>query len=230
MGPAAVALLAGTLAATALGLVGCTHRAPLPSASRLLGDSSRAMARVATVHFVLQVSGPLGGFLPIRRAEGDLTRGGDAAATALIEQSGNLVEYHLVVVRRTFYLQGATGGFQTLPAPIAAAFYDPSRLLDPSSGIPNMLRTATSARTVASGSVNGVAAYEVDARVGTGVFEHLLPLPATVPAQLWIAAGSARLLRAILSLSTTGSGGSGATELTLTLSRFDAPVAIRPPG
>src|SRR4051812_19887239 len=95
-----------------------TNTANLPAGDALLKDSAAAMHDVKTAQFKITSDGPIAG-LSLRKAEGTLTREGNAKGTAEIEQSGQPVEVEFVIVGDKIYLKGPTGGYQALPLALA---------------------------------------------------------------------------------------------------------------
>src|SRR3954452_24043468 len=152
-----LALLAALVAVTS-----CTNSADkkdgstgsLPDAGTLLKDSATAMRDIKTAKFLITADGAISG-LSLRRAEGTLTREGDAQGTAQIEQLGTAVDLTFVIVGDKIYIKGPTGGYQTLPLSLAATVYDPSAILNPDKGVAKLLSTATDAKTEASETVEG---------------------------------------------------------------------------
>jgi lipoprotein LprG len=187
------------------------------------------MADVRSGRFSLSVKGQIGG-LEVRRAEGVMTRDGAASGTVDLEQAGSLVELEVVYVGGTIYVKGPTGPFQRIPDSLAGTVYDPTDLLDPSSGLVRLLRTAREARTESQEDVDGEAAYRVSATLDGSVLGPLVPnpVPANVPATLWIGVDEPLLLR--VSTELPASGSAAATQLTLSISEFNLEVHVTAPA
>lgn len=222
-----VALLA--LALTVL--AGCSSKgksSALPPGDTLLKESSAAMREVKTVRFAIEADGTVAG-LALRRANGQLTRDGDAKGTAQVQQLGANIELEFVVVGDTIHLKGPTGGWQKVPLALASSVYDPSAILDPDRGIAKVLSTASEGRTEAREKVDGVDAYRVAAKLTAADLATIVPGARDgVTGQLWIAADTKRLVRAKFALPAESGQGKGAT-VTVTFSEFDAPVSISAP-
>jgi lipoprotein LprG len=218
------------LAAALISACTAHHAASLPAGPTLVQRSAATMRAVRSVRFSLAIEGHPGA-LGIRRADGVMARGGRLSGTVQLEESGELIEYRVVESGGTLYLKGPTGPFQAVPAALAAGVYDPTQLLDPSTGVAAFLASARGARTVAREEVGGVDVYRVEAAVRGGEpLRQLIPDAPTepVPATLWIGTATPDLLRIELGLPGDGSTGSAST-VTIDLSAFDAPVAITPP-
>jgi lipoprotein LprG len=210
-------------------IAACTHEAKsagggtaLPAGSELLTASSSAMRDLKTAHFLITAQGTIAG-LALHRAEGDLTREGNAQGTAQVEQLGTNVELTFVVVGDKLWVKGPTGGYQQLPLALASTVYDPSAILDPNRGIPKVLATAKDAKTEGKESIDGQDTYRVAATMDGTVLASVVPgASGSVPAKLWIAVDNKRLLKATFTLD----GGS----VTVVFSKFDAAVNISAPA
>src|SRR5687767_6816689 len=118
-----------------IALTGCTKKstednAALPPASQLMSEGDKAMSDVKSAHFLIDIKTPITG-LPLSKAEGDLTKEGNAKGTATIDMGGLKSEAAFVIIGQKLYLKLATGGYQELPLAVAATVYDPSAILDP---------------------------------------------------------------------------------------------------
>ena len=187
------------------------------------------MRGVATVRFSLLLEGQPGD-LGIRRAEGVLSRTGEASGTIQLDQGGALIEYEVVIDGGTYYLKGPTGGFQAIPSFLASQLYDPTRFLDPDVGFAAVLAAATQARTVAAESVDGTPGYRVEARIPTDLLQGILPLSPgqkDVAASLWIGQADPVLLR--VRVVSRPEGATASSTLTLTLADPNLTVRITPP-
>ena len=118
------------------------------------------MSTVQTVHFGIAVDGSLPG-LPLSKAQGDLKANGDAKGSANISEFGVNVEVEFIIVNKTFYLKGVTGGYSPMPLSTASSIIDPSAILDPNRGVVQLMKTAKNPTTEAIESVNGHDAYRV---------------------------------------------------------------------
>lgn len=175
--------------------------------------SATAMAAVKTVEFALANSGvPT---VPVKNAEGTLTRAGDAKGKVQVQLLG-LQELEFVLVGDGVYLKGVTGGFtKTYTRAQLAAIYDPSKII---TGVPQLLSSATNAQV--KGEEDGH--YTVTVTLDAATLKTIVPgVTAAVNGTLWIDTATSRLLRADLPLT----GGT----VTVTLSDYDAPVTITPP-
>jgi len=199
----------------------------LPAGDALVKESAAAMREIKTAQFLITADGAVAG-LSLRRAEGTLTKEGNAKGTAQIEQSGANVELSFVIVGDKIYLKGPTGGYQTLPLTLAASVYDPSAILDPDRGIAKVLSSATDAKTEASESVDGKTAWRVAATSAAADLAAIIPgVTGSVPGKVWIDSSDKRLLKAAFALPAAGDAKGG--TVTVTFKEFDAPATISAP-
>ncbi len=200
-----------------------TATAVTPAAGTLLSDSAAAMSSVTSASFDLKVTGQLPA-VPVQQATGQLTASGDAQGSGTISQLGQVVEVEFVLTGGELYLKGATGGFTKVPAALAGALYDPSVILDPDKGVAAVLSSMQGATVTGTDGEAWLVSGTVPAAVAGG----LIPgITSDVAAVLTIAMTGSELTAATLSL--TGADGQPAT-VTVTLSDFNAPVSISPPG
>jgi lipoprotein LprG len=221
------------LLAAVLLLAGCTKSsggqstAQLPEATQLLVASATAMRDVKTAHFTLDVQGKIAD-ITVHHAEGSLTREGNAKGTATVEQFGATVEAEFVIVDKKVYVKGPTGGFQQVPASLAASVYDPSAILDPSRGVAKLLAGIKDPRTEAKESVGGQDAYRVAFTPAPGALDALVPgIGDHATGKLWLAVESKRVLKGEFTVPASGSDKGG--TITITFSSYDAPVTISAP-
>jgi lipoprotein LprG len=210
---------------------GCSHKKPrtteLPPGADLVSAAATAMREVKTAHVVISAEGNVAD-LPLRRADGVLTRSGDAKGSIQIEQLGTLIEYQFVVLGDTIHLKGVTGGWQELPAFLASQIYDPSAILDPARGVVQVLTTATEAKTEAQETVNGRDAYRVGVKLDRTAVGALVPgVGEGVTGQFWIDAQTKQLVKAVLRIPGQGTAPGG--TVTINVSDIDAPVTITAP-
>jgi len=222
---------AACLAALTVSLSACESKSSpkptgsLPPAADLMSKSETAMTSVQTVHFVLTIQGSLPG-VPINKAEGDLTRAGDAKGTATVSILGSTVETEFVIAGGQYYIKGPTGGFQQV-GDAAAVGFDPSSILDPTRGMVHLMQTATGVTTVGQESVAGHNAYKLTATADPTAVAALVPgASGTIPGTLWIDASTYQVLKGTFQIPVQGGK---AVPVTIELSNFDAPVTISAP-
>jgi lipoprotein LprG len=216
--------VASPLAACKNSTKAAVETGPLPAATDLIAQAQTAMGNVQTVHFTIDIDGTIDS-LPISKADGVLTKAGDAKGTATVSELGATIEADFVIVGDSFYLK-ALGSFQKLPLSQATNVYDPSAILDPNRGISKILGAAKNPQTVAAESIDGKTAYKVTIDVDTASVSSLIPgAGAGTTGTIWIDKTSHRLVKGAFAVP---SGGKTAT-VTITLNDYDAPVSISAP-
>jgi len=191
-------------------LVACgksgSSQAALPHGLQLLQQSGQAMGDVTSAHVDLTFGGNLCCF--ISSAQGDISRDGKANGSFVLGGA----EYPFRLLKGTFYLKPPTGRWVTSPPP-----YDPTKLLDPTNGLPSILAKATAGTTQASESVGGVDAYRVAARglektgfslasMRGAAYRPADSLGALVAQASWALAGSDRALVTVYHTELDGTG------------------------
>jgi len=218
----------------AASLAGCSKdkaSGDLPSGASLVSDSAAKTKTLKSAHIKIDTEGEVSG-LPVRRAEGDLLRSGDAKGTIQISQLGLLVEYQFVVVGKDIYLKGVTGGFQKIDASVAKQIYDPTAILDPDRGIAKVLSTATNPTTEAQEKVDGKDAYRVAVGLSGDAVSALVPnIQGQVTGKVWIDKNTKDMLKAVLTIPgpTAGTNSGKTGTVTITETNIDAPVTVSAP-
>ncbi len=232
--PRALLTMITLMLAAGVALTGCKDseqpQTNLPDGPTLTNAAAAAMRDVATAHLTLTTEGEVGS-LPLRRAEADITRTGDAKGKLQLSQFGVLLEYEFVVTGKTTYLKGVSGGWQTLPATTAASIYDPAAILDPERGVAKLLATATDPKTDKAEEIDGVATYRVTAGFSDTVAASLVPgIPAGVTGTLWFDQSTKKLRRATFAVpGTAGATSASTSTVTIDLTDLDKPVTVSAP-
>ncbi len=217
---ALVAALVIALVASCSG--GGAQKTTLPDGAQLLNDSSTAMRTVTTIHFTIRAQGNVPN-VPLRYADGRLTRQGTAQGTAKVDRGGQLVQEEFVIIGDTLYLRGPTGDFQKLPSSVAGAVYDPSVILNPDRGIAALLVSGKDATTEARELVGRVDTYRLRANFPRQSLGTLVPgLSKDTPGQVWIAVQGSRVVKAQFPV--------GDGLISVHFADYDAPVLINGPA
>jgi lipoprotein LprG len=230
--PSARALLALLVLPTVLtiGLAGCSKdedTANLPDGTTLVRESATAMRSVESAHIVIDVDGTIGS-LPIKKAEGDLKKNGDAKGNIQLVQFGSLIQLDFVLLGDDVYLKFVTGGWQKSTGGTASFPYDPSAILDPDRGVAKLLATATNAKTEGSETIDGHDAWRVAVTFDNTAASALVPgVPPGVAGQVWLDKQNKHLLKAVVKAPATSA--TPAATMTVTLTAIDAPVTISAP-
>jgi hypothetical protein len=225
---AALALLAVLLAVPVL--VGCTGGGSSESAPDLLAKAKTTLDSTKTVHFVLSSTGaPSTGTL-LTGGNGDIARPSSFGGTLKVQAAGSTVDLKVVSVGGTVYAQLPFAQTYSVIDPAAFGFGDPGKLLDPQTGISQLLTKATNAELGDEKRVGGEVVREVTADLPGQLVADLLTSKdpsKTVKATFLIATESGQLRRATLTGPFFSADQSG--TYTLELSGFGADVTITAP-
>jgi lipoprotein LprG len=223
-----LAVLAALAVAIAL-VSGCSSSkqssAPLPDAATLLSKSNLTTRNVKSVHLVLSVAGTIKG-LPVKTLTGDLTTAPDTAAKgdANITVLGSSVQAEFVVDGGTLYAALTPGKWESFGP--ASAIYDPSSILNPNTGLANLLTNISNPKSESRENINGQNTVKITGSASADAVNGLAPqLKATqpMPATLWIQEnGDHQLVQAKLDQSQGNS-------VQMTLSNWNAPVQVTKP-
>ena len=188
-----LAIFAAVVAAVAL-IAGCSSKSqdsskPLPDAATLLKQSSDTTKSQPSVHLKLTVQGTIKE-LPIESLEGDLTNKPAVAAqgTANIVFLGQKLEgVDFVVADGTLFGALTKGSFQNCGP--AADIYDPSTLLNPDTGLANVIANFADPKADGRETINGVETVRITGNVSPDAVDKIAPqLSASgpVPGTAWI--------------------------------------------
>jgi lipoprotein LprG len=210
-------------------VAGCTGSpSDLPDPTALLTESSETTAEQTSVHLELAVDGEIPGFA-IQTLEGDLTQTPTVAAMGTLDavvfgQPLEAVEF--VVFDGALWVALTSGGGLSNFGP-ASAIYDVAAILDPDTGLANVLANFSDATADGRETVGGVDAVRVTGTVSADAVNQIAPqIAATgpVPATAWISAdGDNELLQVRLEPSPDNS-------ITMTLSQWGDPVIVVNPA
>ncbi|MGQ0775652.1 MAG: LppX_LprAFG lipoprotein [Pseudonocardiales bacterium] len=196
---------------------------PLPEGAGLLADSATAMRTVMTARINLDVEGELLPKVPLKSAQGQLTKDGSARGTASVDMGRQLLEVEFVILGEDLYLRGPTGGFQKTSASSTFLAYDPRVILDPDQGVAAVLASGTAATTEDREQVGGVDSYRLGATFPGQLLSAFVPDPSQeITGQVWIAAEGFRLVQAQFPITAD-------TVVTFRFSDYDTPADITAP-
>jgi hypothetical protein len=200
------------------------------SAADLLAHAKHTLDEAESVHFVLDSEGAPDTGTALVGGEGDIARPAAFDGTLKVLAMGSTLDLAVVSVDGTVYAQlPFTSGFSVVD-PAQFGFGDPGALIDPGTGISQLLAEAESAELGEERRVDGEVVREVTADLPGELVDQLLASedPArAVRARFSIAEESGELLRAEL----TGPFFAAEDDATyiLELSDFGADVEITAP-
>jgi lipoprotein LprG len=226
-----LAIFAALVATIAL-IAGCSSKSQgstkaLPDAATLLKQSSDTTKSESSVHLKLAVQGQIKD-LPIESLEGDLTNTPAVAAqgTANIVFLGQRLQgVGFVVADGNLFAALTKGSFQDLGP--AADIYDVSAILNPDTGLANVLANFSNPKADGRENLNGVDTVRVTGTVSADAVNKIAPQLAAsgpVPATAWIREdGNHDLVQAKLE-PTPGN------SLTMTCSDWGKSVTVAKPA
>jgi hypothetical protein len=211
-------------------LSGCNSSEPEESAGDLLDRAKTTLDDTSSAHFVLTSENAPKTGTALIGGEGDIARPASFEGTLKVVALGATADLEVVSVDGTVYAQlPFTSGFSVVD-PAQFGFGDPGALLDPDTGISQLLSQAESAELGEEKRVDGEVVREVSAEIPGDLVEQILTSQdPSKPVQglFSIASDSGELRRAQL----TGPFFSADEDATFTLelSDFGADVEITAP-
>ncbi len=198
----------------------------MPDAATLLKDSNTTTRALKSVHLQLAVEGEIKD-LPIKTLGGDLTQTPAVAAqgnTKLLFQ-GSDVDANFVVIDGTLYV--ALSGDSYIDMGPASDVYDIAAILNPDTGLANVLASFSDPKSDSTETINGVETIKVTGQVSADAVNKIAPpIAATgpVPGTAWIQKDDPhQLVQAKLDPSSGNS-------VQMTLSDWDKPVTVNKPA
>lgn len=201
---------------------------PLPDAKTLVSQSAEVSKGLKSAHLVLTVTGKIAG-LPLKTLTGDLTTTPTTAGkgNARIIAFGSEIEADFIILEGELYTTAMSPGQWSDMGKIDELLhYDPSAILNPETGVANVLANLTDAKAEGRDIITGQNAIRITGKVNADVVNKLAPLKATepIPTTVWIQeAGDHQLAQITLD---KGSGNS----IQMTLSNWNQPVQVTKPG
>ena len=220
--------IVATLLAAALLVSGCSKKSsePLPDAAGLLQQSIATTKALNSAHLEIVVNGKIDG-LPIKKLSGDLTNVPAVAiqGSSTISMGGSDVDIQLVVLDGTLYAALTPNSWLDMGP--AVEIYDPSVILNPDSGLANMLAAISDPKSEDVETIGGVQTVKITGNVTADAVNKLIPqLKASgpIPATAWIQKDAPNQL---VQAQVDQSDGN---YVQLTLSEWDKPVTVTKPA
>ena len=228
-----LAVLASLTLAAAL-IAGCSFSSsksggPLPDGTTLVKQSADGTKNLKSAHLVLTVTGKIPG-LPVKNLTGDLTTSPSTAAqgNAQITYLGQDISADFVVVGGDLYTNALNPADKTMTdVGPASQVYDPSAILNPDTGVPNVLANFTDAKAEGRDQLNGQTTVRISGNVSADAVNKIAsPFKATqpVPATVWIVESGDHQLAQVNLQHSQGN------NVQMTLSNWNQPVQITTPA
>jgi lipoprotein LprG len=223
-----LAVLAALSIATTL-VAGCSSGSkpsggPLPDATTLVKQATEQTKNLKSAHLVLTVNGKIPG-LSLKTLSGDLTTNPTAAkGNVKFTLGGSEIDANFVVFEGTLYATLTPNKWSDFGP--AGDIYDPSQVLNPDTGMANLLANFSEAKAEGRDTINGQTTIRISGKVTAQAVNQIAsPFNATdpVPATVWIEeTGDHQLAQAKLD---RGSGNS----VQMTLSNWGQQVSVTKP-
>jgi serine/threonine protein kinase len=204
-----------------------TGQSALPDAATLLKQSSQTTRDLKSAHLEMSVQGRVAG-LPLKTLSGDLTNSPAAASKGheQIALGGSDVDADFVELDGTLYASLDPGSWTDFGA--ASNIYELSAILNPDTGLANILSNFTNPTAEGRETINGLQTIKITGQVSADAVNKIFPRAATgetVPGTAWIREdGSHELVQVNLEPSSGSS-------IQMTLSKWNDPVSVvKPPG
>ncbi|MGA3256636.1 MAG: LppX_LprAFG lipoprotein [Mycobacterium sp.] len=223
------AVLASLSIATGL-IAGCSSgspqsNAPLPDATTLVKQSADTSKNVKSAHVVLTVQGKVPG-MPIKVLTGDLTTTPATAASGntTLTLGGSDLQADFAVVDGDLYATLTPNKWSDFGK--ASDIYDVSVILNPDTGVSNVLANFTNAKAEGRDTINGQSTIRISGTVSADAVNKIAPpfsASQPTPSTVWIQeTGDHQLVQANLQKSSGNS-------VQMTLSNWGQPVTVTKP-
>lgn len=200
------------------------------SASDLLAKAKTTLDQAKSVHFLLTSEGAPTTGTALIGGEGDISRPSSFQGTLKVRAAGAAVDLKVVSVNGKVYAQLPFTTSYSVVDPSAFGFGDPGKLLDPNTGVSQLLAKATNAKLGDEKRVNGEVVREVTADIPGDLVQQVLTSKdpsKPVKGTFSIATANDQLRRAVLTgpfFSATDNA-----TFTLDLSKYGEDVSITAP-
>jgi lipoprotein LprG len=200
------------------------------TAAQLLARAKKTLDGAPTAHFVLSSTGAPATGTVLTGGEGDIQRPASFQGALKVQVGGTAVDVRIVSVDHTVYAQlPLTSGYSVVD-PATFGVGDPGALLDPRTGISQLLTAAQNPQLGDEKRVGGEVVREVTGDLPGSLVQQLLTSkdPAKpVHARFSVVTGSGQLRQVVLTgpfFTATQDG-----TYTLQLSKYGAGVSITAP-
>src|SRR4051812_7779885 len=152
---------------------GGSARTKNPPGVQLLQQAANVLRNVSSLSFTLRTSGDPK--VNVKSVDAKLLKNGNSQGSVQVTELGMPIQLDFVVLGKTVYFKGLTGGWQKQPLSKVSGIYDPSAVLDPDRGLVQLLLTAKNAETRGKEKAAGQEAYRVHATLAQAALSRLVP-------------------------------------------------------
>ncbi|WP_082966879.1 LppX_LprAFG lipoprotein [Mycobacterium sp. 852002-51163_SCH5372311] len=228
-----VLLIVGVVVAAAVVIFFLQHDskksgAPLPDAKTLVKQSADVTKTVKTAHLDLTVNGKIQG-LPLKALTGDLattpTTAAKGNAKILLGGSSEIDADFVILDGELYSTALSPGKWDDMGKVDDLVHYDPSSILNPDTGLANVLANLTDPKAEGRDTINGQTTIRISGKVSADVLNKLAPLNVSqpTPTTVWIQeTGDHQLAQVKVD---KGSGNS----IQMALSNWNQPVQVTKP-
>jgi serine/threonine protein kinase len=204
---------------------GQTGQSSLPDAATLLKQSAQTTRGLTSAHLVQTVTGKIQGF-PLKTMTIDLTTSPSAAAlgTELITVGGSDIQTDFVILDGEMYATLTPSKWSDFGK--ASDIYDPTTMLNPDTGLANLLATFTNPKAEGRETISGQSTIKISGNASADAVNNLVPAFSAmqpVPATVWMQeTGDHQLVQVFLQKSPGSS-------FQMTLSNWGEQVQVTKP-
>jgi hypothetical protein len=169
-----VALALIALLLTAPVLAGCSGGGSAQSAPDLLAKAKKTLDSAKTLHFVLDSTGAPSTGTALTGGEGDMARPSSFQGTLKVQVAGSTVDLKVISIAGKVYAQLPFTSSYSVIDPKSFGFGDPGALLDPKTGISQLLTAVQDPSVGSEKRIGGDVVREVTGDLPGGLVQKLL--------------------------------------------------------
>jgi lipoprotein LprG len=198
-----------------------------PPGGQVLQEAANVLRNTASLSFTLRTSGDPK--VNVKSVDAKLLKSGNSQGSVQVTELGMPIQLDFVVLGKTVYFKGLTGGWQKEALSKVTGIYDPSAVLDPDRGLVQLLLTAKNPETRGKEKMSGQECYRVHATLAQAALARLVPgMSSDAPADIWVSTADKRVLKAEVEVPSKSGGKPG--KVTIAFADFGKPFSIVAPA
>jgi lipoprotein LprG len=198
-----------------------------PPGGQVLQQAANVLRNTASLSFTLRTSGDPK--VNVKSVDAKLLKNGNSQGSVQVTELGMPIQLDFVVLGKTVYFKGLTGGWQKEALSKVTGIYDPSAVLDPDRGLVQLLLTAKNPETRGKEKTSGQDCYRVHATLAQAALARLVPgMSSDAPADIWVSTADKRVLKAEVEVPAKSGGKPG--KVTIAFADFGKPFPIVAPA